>query len=328
MKQTLAAINTAGRQPPTPEDALQHLAISLYGKSAQIRLALACLLAKGHLLIEDVPGVGKTTLAQSLASLFGLDWKRVQFTSDLLPADIVGVSIFNSDLHDFQFKPGPVFTSILLADEINRAPPRAQSALLEAMEERQVTVDGKTHALPDPFFVIATQNAADQLGAFVLPDSQLDRFLVGLSIGYPDPESERQLLRHGDTRHTSQTASAGHDQAANKAGSSPCNPALLQHWIQQASRVTVSEKLLDYAQALILETRQTATQRGTPGLSPRSGLALLNLARAWAFLDNQKAVLPEHLQAIFPAVAGHRLTGSVASGDSIARQILDNVAIP
>lgn len=292
-------------------DVLAQLESILMGKHEQTTLALACLLARGHLLIEDVPGVGKTTLARALGATLGMDWTRVQFTSDLLPADVVGVSIFNSSEHRFEFKPGPVFTAILLADEINRAPPKAQSALLEAMEERQVTVDGITHALDDEFFVIATQNPTDQLGAFPLPESQLDRFLVGIEIGYPDTATERALLEHGDKR-------ADVIQLEALLG-----PRELLRWRTQCEAIHISAPVFDYIQALLSATRKSGS-----GLSPRAGLSLVRLCRAYAFIQRREHVLPEDIRAVFPALAGHRLTGHVGSGQQRALEILEQVAMP
>jgi len=290
---------------------LDQLERVLLGKSEQVALSLACLLARGHLLIEDIPGVGKTTLAQAMGASLGLPWSRIQFTSDLLPADIVGVSIFDTVNSRFEFRHGPVFTSVLLADEINRAPPKAQSALLEAMEERQVSVDGTSYPLSDDFFVIATQNPADQLGAYPLPESQLDRFLVGIEIGYPDPASERALLEHGDRR-------------AHIAELEPCaNPQMLAHWMAKADAVHVAAPVLDYVQALLLATRE-----GDVGLSPRAGLALLRLSRAFALLNGRGHVLPDDVHDIFPALAGHRLTGRVSTGRHAAEAILDRVVMP
>lgn len=292
-------------------DVLGQLERILMGKREQTTLALACLLARGHLLIEDVPGVGKTTLAHALGATLGLPWTRVQFTSDLLPADVVGVSIFNSTENRFEFKPGPVFTSILLADEINRAPPKAQSALLEAMEERQVTVDGVTHALDEEFFVIATQNPTDQLGAFPLPESQLDRFLVGIEIGYPDPATERALLEQGDRR----------------AGVTKLNallsPRELRRFRQLCDDVHLSSPVLDYIQALLLATRNAGA-----GLSPRAGLSLVRLCKSYAFIQRREHVLPDDVKAVFPALAGHRLTGHVGSGQQHARDLLEQVVMP
>lgn len=292
-------------------EVLEQLERVLLGKRKQTTLAFACMLARGHLLIEDVPGVGKTTLAHALGATLGLPWTRVQFTSDLLPADVVGVSIFNANEQRFDFKPGPIFTSILLADEINRAPPKAQSALLEAMEERQVTVDGTTHKLNDDFFVIATQNPSDQLGAFPLPESQLDRFLVGIEIGYPSAAAERTLLERGNTR------------AMATDLSSLLSSRELRVWIKQCEAVHVSAPVLDYIQALLLATREAGT-----GLSPRAGLSLVRLCKAFAFIEARDHVLPEDVRNVFPPLAGHRLTGRVSSGHARAKEILDRVKMP
>ena len=263
------------------------------GKQPQIRLALACLLARGHLLIEDLPGVGKTTLAHALSMSLGLAFKRVQFTNDLLPADITGVSVFERENSRFVFHPGPVFSQVLLADEINRASPKTQSALLEAMEERQVSVDGEPRLLPDPFFVIATQNPQDQIGTFELPESQLDRFLMCIELGYPDPKSERALLEGRDRRDLLQTLP-------------PCMSAAELVELQQAVRqVQTAPALLDYLQNLLIFSRRSP--QFSEGLSPRAGLGLLQAARAWALLDGRNHVLPDDLQAVLTAVAGHRL---------------------
>lgn len=263
------------------------------GKHAQIRLSLACVLARGHLLVEDVPGVGKTTLAHALSISLGLDFKRVQFTNDLLPADIVGVNVFDRNASSFVFHPGPVFSQVLLADEINRASPKTQSALLEAMAEHQVSVDGKALDLPSPFFVIATQNPQDQIGTFPLPESQLDRFLMCIELGYPDPKSERALL-------------AGADRREALAALQPrISLDDLRAAIQKVRNVKTSEALLDYVQSLLTHSRQSTAF--AEGLSPRSGLALMQAARAWAMLDGRDHVLPDDVQAVLPAVAGHRL---------------------
>ena len=283
----------------------------LLGKRRQVELAVACLLARGHLLIEDVPGVGKTTLAQALGATLGLPWTRIQFTSDLLPTDVTGVSIYDAGRAEFEFRPGPVFTSVLLADEINRAPPKAQSALLEAMEERQVSVDGRTHDLPEDFFVIATQNPTDQLGAYPLPESQLDRFMVGIEIGYPDVRTERELLEHGDRR----AGIAGMQAVAN--------PLQLHQWMADAETVHVSPTVFDYLQALLSATRESGA-----GLSPRAGLALVRLCRAHALLMQRDHVIPEDVLTVFPALAGHRLTGQVKSGRQAAEAILARVDTP
>lgn len=288
----------------------------ILGKSTQVRLCLACLLARGHLLIEDVPGVGKTTLAQALARVLGLEWTRLQFTSDLLPADIVGVSIFDRTTQKFQFRRGPVFTQLLLADEVNRASPKAQSALLEAMEERQVSVEGVSYGLPEPFFVVATQNPHEQLGTYRLPESQLDRFLMRVSLGYPDPTSERRVLMQGERRDRLNET---------HAVLSPADVKALQ---LEARQVFVSDSLLDYLQALVARTRAELSL----GLSPRAAQGLLYAAQAWALIHEEEAVMPEHVQAVFPAVAGHRLEPrdgeGATSGSEFAGALLKAVPIP
>jgi MoxR-like ATPase len=291
----------------------------ILGKATQIRLAIACLLARGHLLIEDVPGVGKTTLAHAIATSLGLKFQRVQFTSDLLPADILGVSVYNRDSGRFEFHPGPVFTNVVLADEVNRATPRAQSALLEAMEENQVTTEGETRALPQPFFVIATQNPSHQIGTFPLPESQLDRFLLRIELGYPDQQAERALLNGADRR-----ALLGNLRPVI----TPEDLAQLQGEVQQ---VHAAPALLDYLQALISHTRQAPDF--AHGLSPRAGLALLHGARAWAYMDGRKLVLPEDVQAVLPAIVAHRLIpagGEAGSNNGLrlAEQLLQQVAVP
>ncbi|MDP1772592.1 MAG: MoxR family ATPase [Methylobacter sp.] len=285
----------------------------ILGKPRQIRLALCCLLARGHLLIEDIPGVGKTTLAHTLAKLLGLHYQRIQFTSDILPADIIGSCVFDAKNHAFTFHPGPVFNQMVLADEINRATPKAQSALLEAMEEHQVTVEGKTYPLPQPFFVIATQNPSHQIGTFPLPESQLDRFLMRIELGYPDQQAERQLLT-GQSRHS-------------LCESLPVQlpPEQLQRIQQAVTQVHVSNALLDYCQGIINFTRESSEYHC--GLSPRAGLALLTAAKAWAFMDRRDAVIPEDLQAVLAAVAGHRLRAGNAQSEAIVAPILANVAV-
>ncbi len=265
----------------------------ILGKEAELKLAVSCLIARGHLLIEDVPGVGKTTLAHMLARLIGLQFQRIQFTSDLLPADIVGVSVFDRDSSSFRFHPGPVFAQLILADEVNRATPKTQSALLEAMEERQVTADGHTLALPEPFFVIATQNPANQIGTFPLPESQLDRFLMRIRLGYPDRAAERALLMGEDRRDLLERQRP------------VITPADLLELQRAAQRITVADRLIDYLHALLAATRQSA--EFTAGLSPRAGLALLGAARAHALIEGRDHVLPEDVQRVFPHVAGHRL---------------------
>jgi len=297
---------------------MQELGRVVVGKPTPLKLALACLLARGHLLIEDIPGVGKSTLAQALAGTLGIKYARIQFTSDLLPADVVGVSIFDPAAHAFRFHAGPIFHSIVLADEINRAPPKTQSALLEAMEERQVSVDGETRPLPEPFFVIATQNPAEQIGAFPLPESQLDRFLMAIELGYPDPAAERELLVSGDRRRRIPEIS-------------PCSDAAtLAAWQREAEGVHVAPALLDYVQALLAASRGTsgAAPRLQRGLSPRAGLLLVAASRAWALLAGRPMVLPEDVQAVFPSVAAHRLAGSARAGGPQAQALLHAVPLP
>ncbi|WP_414691716.1 AAA family ATPase [Novimethylophilus sp.] len=284
----------------------------ILGKEPQIRLALACILARGHLLIEDLPGMGKTTLAHTLARTLGLEFRRVQFTSDLLPADILGVSVYDRNDASFKFHPGPVFTNVLLADEINRATPKTQSALLEVMEERQMTMEGETRKLPEPFFVIATQNPATHIGTFPLPESQLDRFLMRIELGYPDARSERSLLSSGSKR----------DSVENIT---PCIDAAGLIRLQQAvGRIRVADPLLDYLQN-ILEHSRRAPQFET-GLSPRAGLALKQCAQAWAMMDGRDYAIPEDVQAVLPGVADHRLRG--AHGASPANALLEAVLVP
>jgi MoxR-like ATPase len=280
-------------KPSTITEVIAAASQIVLGKETQIRLALACLLARGHLLIEDLPGVGKTTLAHTLARLLGLQFSRIQFTSDMLPADVIGISIFDRERNDFRFLPGALFSQVLLADEINRATPKTQSALLEAMEERQVTTEGETRPLPDPFFVIATQNPSNQIGTFPLPESQLDRFLMRIDLGYPDRNAERALLQSGGRKEQLPTLTACF---------SPDQLAPLQ---RQAAAVHVSPALFDYLQTLIETTRNSP--KFIHGLSPRAALALLAAARAWAFIDGRTMVLPEDVQAVLPSVACHRL---------------------
>ena len=289
----------------------------LLGKEQQVRLALTCLVARGHLLIEDLPGVGKTTLAHTLAQVMGLDFQRIQFTSDLLPADVLGVAIYNQSRGAFEFHKGPVFTNCVLADEVNRATPKTQSALLEAMEEHQVSVEGETHELPKPFFVIATQNPEHHIGTYALPESQLDRFLMRIHIGFPGKEAERALLSGEDRRQMIESIT-------------PVTDAGKLLTIQrQATLVHVSDALLDYVQAILAFTRETA--HFSVGLSPRGGLGLVNAARAMALIDGQDFVLPEHIKEVLPAVVDHRLEliGD-AQGQSAGKPselIMESVAI-
>jgi MoxR-like ATPase len=265
----------------------------IVGKDLQVRQALTCLLAGGHLLVEDVPGVGKTTLAHALAISLGLRFNRVQFTSDLLPADVNGISIYEREKNGFVFHPGPIFTQVLLADEINRATPKTQSGLLEAMEERQVSADGVTRALPEPFFVIATQNPTHQIGTFPLPESQLDRFLMCLSLGYPDAAAERALLMGEDRR------------CMLKSLQPAMTPAELAQAQQGLRAIHAAPSLIDYVQALAAASRQNGAF--AEGLSPRAAIALLQAARAWAALEGRDHVLPEDVQAVLVPVCAHRL---------------------
>ena len=298
---------------PKIESILAQLNRVILGKDEQIRLCLTCLLARGHLLIEDIPGVGKTTLAHALAKTLGLSFQRVQFTSDLLPADVLGVSIFDRETGKFRFQRGPIFSQLVLADEINRASPKAQSALLEAMEEHQVTLDGQTMALPEPFFVIATQNPQDQIGTFPLPESQLDRFLMRVHLGYPSAAAERELLSGLDRRdlvHTLETVAS----------------ADTLHELQQAvQEVHVAPALLDYVQALVAHTRRAPGVNA--GLSPRAAIGLLRAARAWALIAGRHAVIPEHVQAVFASVVEHRVRQRGNDAVAVTR-LLEAVPVP
>ena len=289
----------------------------LLGKDYQVRLAFCCLLARGHLLIEDVPGVGKTTLAHAMARVIGSDYQRIQFTSDLLPADILGVSIYKRDRDVFEFHPGPIFAQVILADEVNRATPKTQSALLEGMAEHQVTIENQTHDLPRPFFVMATQNPLDLVGTYPLPDSQLDRFLMSFALGYPDPQAERELLVSEDrSRMLEQTHGL----------LTPGDILALQ---QDCESVHASDALLDYLQALVNETRDERWFE--TGLSPRAGLALLNASKAHAYMENRDHVTPEDVKSIFPSLARHRLAPTSGFSQSPEEQIgelLDQVPIP
>jgi MoxR-like ATPase len=296
---------------------LSQLNTVIVGKPQQVSDCVACLLAGGHLLIEDVPGVGKTTLAHALARSFGLQFSRVQFTADLMPSDLVGVSIYERGREDFVFHPGPVFAQVLLADEINRASPKTQSALLEAMEEKQVTVEGETRALPEPFFVIATQNPQDQLGTYALPESQLDRFHMRLSIGYPDRAAERELLRGQDRRDMLERL---------PPALSPADLASLQHTVSQ---VHTAEPVLEYLQDIVAATR--SGRWFAQGLSPRAALAVVRSAKAQAYLSGRDYVAPDDIAAILPQTAAHRLTPVRDAGRGPVEQVramLDAVPLP
>ncbi len=300
------------------DNAIRGINQVILGKDREVRLAVACLLARGHLLIEDMPGVGKTTLAHALARILGLSYQRVQFTSDLLPADVIGVSIYDRGAGRFEFHKGPVFAQLVLADEVNRATPKAQSALLEAMEENQVTVDGVSHPLPEPFFVVATQNPSYQVGTFPLPESQLDRFLMRIELGYPAAEQERALLRGRDRRDILADVPAAIDAETL---------TVLQ---RRVAEVHASDALLDYIQALARASRNGTQFQG--GLSTRAALSLLRAAQAWALLHRHAGVLPEDLQAVLPAVVGHRLrardTTDRRGPAELANALLEAVPIP
>lgn len=299
------------------KDAVETVNRIIMGKEQQVKLAFSCLLARGHLLIEDLPGVGKTTLAHALATVIGVRYQRIQFTSDLLPADILGVSIYRRDQEKFEFHPGPIFAELVLADEINRATPKSQSALLEAMAEGQVTIEGETHTLPRPFFVIATQNPLDLVGTFPLPDSQLDRFLLSISLGFPEPEVERELL-------------TAQDRASMLNETQPSvSPADVLQLSDDCQNIYVSEALLDYVQALLAETRNSRWFE--TGLSPRAGIALLQCGKAYAFLEGRNFAIPEDIKAVFPGLARHRMTVPHGMENSVEEQItglLNQVAIP
>ena len=301
---------------PAIQPALDTLNQIILGKQVQLQLATACLLARGHLLIEDIPGVGKTTLALALAKVLGLKFQRVQFTSDLLPADILGVSIYEPQNGGFRFHPGPIFSQLVLADEVNRASPKTQSALLEAMEERQVTAEGETRLLPEPFFVIATQNPAHQIGTFPLPESQLDRFLMRVSLGYPSAQAEKALLLERERRDLLPEIATA------------LQPSELIALQEQVKQIRTTPALIDYILALVRHTREHAGLR--QGLSPRAALALKRAAQAWALIAGRSGVIPEDVQAVFPAVCNHRLIAASEreGGAPNATDILARVAIP
>lgn len=298
--------------------AIESISQIILGKENAIKLAIACLIARGHLLIEDTPGVGKTTLSHTLAKALGLNYQRIQFTSDLLPADILGVSVYNRDSSKFDFHQGPVFTNVILADEINRATPRTQSALLEAMAEYQVTIEGETRNLPEPFFVIATQNPTNQVGTFPLPESQLDRFLMCIELGYPNNNAERELLKGRNRKDLLEDIQA---------------TLSIDELIQiqkQLEHIHVSDALLDYLQSLLDFSRTSGDY--VSGLSPRAGIAVLNAAKAWALINSHQHVLPEDIQAVLPSVIGHRLSFVYEVTDKQAlhpaQHLIQNVPIP
>lgn len=293
------------------KDALDALDSVLLGKPEQVRLSVACVLAKGHLLVEDVPGVGKTTLVRSLARVLGLATQRIQFTNDLLPADILGTSIYDANAQNFKFHPGPIFTHVLIADELNRGTPRTQSAFLQAMEERKVSLDGNTRDLPAPFFVVATQNPREQIGTYPLPESQLDRFLVRMHLGFPSPEHEFNLLRHA--RVSVEEVPVHLDQAQ------------VLELQEKAAATHCSDAVVRYVQRLLVQSR--GLRADFSGLSPRSGLALIAMAKAWAFLNARDFVLPDDVQSVAPWVINHRLRLPTAVAFTQARDFVAGVPV-
>lgn len=292
---------------------IDDLSTVIFGKQQQIKLALTCLFSEGHLLIEDLPGMGKTTLSHALAAVLGLSYQRIQFTSDLLPADIIGTNIFNNKEHSFSFHKGPIFSQVVLADEINRAGPKTQSALLEAMEEQQVTVDGEKYPLPTPFFVIATQNPLYQAGTYPLPESQLDRFLMRISLGFPPKNAEKRLLLNNQKRDYSQLPQRINQQQLKQIQESIAN-------------ITLSAAVIDYIIELVTYTREV--QSLAASLSPRASMALAKSARAWAYIEGRDFVLPEDVQAVFSSVCQHRLGLHSESGKNQIADILKHVLVP
>jgi MoxR-like ATPase len=292
---------------------IDDLSTVIFGKQQQIKLALTCLFSEGHLLIEDLPGMGKTTLSHALAAVLGLSYQRIQFTSDLLPADIIGTNIFNNKEHSFSFHKGPIFSQVVLADEINRAGPKTQSALLEAMEEQQVTVDGEKYPLPTPFFVIATQNPLYQSGTYPLPESQLDRFLMRISLGFPPKNAEKRLLLNNQKRDYSQLPQRINQQQLKQIQESIAN-------------ITLSAAVIDYIIELVTYTREA--QSLAASLSPRASMALAKSARAWAYIEGRDFVLPEDVQAVFSSVCQHRLGLHSESGNNQIADILKHVLVP
>ncbi|WP_338365574.1 MoxR family ATPase [uncultured Pseudoalteromonas sp.] len=292
---------------------IDDLSSVIFGKKQQIKLALTCLFSEGHLLIEDLPGMGKTTLSHALAAVLGLSYQRIQFTSDLLPADILGTNVFNANEHTFTFHKGPIFSQVVLADEINRAGPKTQSALLEAMEEQQVTVDGKKYSLPHPFFVIATQNPLYQSGTYPLPESQLDRFLMRISLGFPPKEAEKQLILNIKPRDYSQLPQR-------------IDAKQLQQIQALINQVVISAPVVDYIIELVTYTRQNAAFSAS--LSPRASMALAKAAKSWAFIEGRDFVTPDDVKAVFASVCQHRLGLHNESGEAQVNEILKLVAVP
>ncbi len=292
---------------------IDDLSSVIFGKKQQIKLALTCLFSEGHLLIEDLPGMGKTTLSHALAAVLGLSYQRIQFTSDLLPADILGTNVFNANEHTFTFHKGPIFSQVVLADEINRAGPKTQSALLEAMEEQQVTVDGTKYTLPNPFFVIATQNPLYQSGTYPLPESQLDRFLMRISLGFPPKEAEKQLILNIRPRDYSQLPQR-------------IDAKQLQQIQTLINQIVISSPVIDYIIELVTHTRQSAAFAGS--LSPRASMALAKAAKSWAFIEGREFVTPDDVQAVFASVCQHRLGLHNESGEAQVNEILKTVAVP
>lgn len=292
---------------------IDDLSSVIFGKKQQIKLALTCLFSEGHLLIEDLPGMGKTTLSHALAAVLGLSYQRIQFTSDLLPADILGTNVFNANEHTFTFHKGPIFSQVVLADEINRAGPKTQSALLEAMEEQQITVDGTKYTLPNPFFVIATQNPLYQSGTYPLPESQLDRFLMRISLGFPPKEAEKQLILNIKPRDYSQLPQR-------------IDAKQLQQIQTLINQIVISSPVIDYIIELVTHTRQSAAFAGS--LSPRASMALAKAAKSWAFIEGREFVTPDDVQAVFASVCQHRLGLHNESGEAQVNEILKTVAVP
>ena len=283
----------------------------ILGKPDQVRLSLACILARGHLLVEDVPGVGKTTLVKALARVLGLESKRIQFTNDLLPADILGTAIFDNSTHSFRFHPGPVFTHILIADELNRGTPRTQSGFLQAMEERKITIEGITRELPNPFFVVATQNPREQIGTYPLPESQLDRFLMRIHMGFPSPQYEFELLK-------------GQRKAVEEVPEL-LNQAKVLSLQEEAAKVHCSDPVTKYVQRILVQSRNARSDFA--GLSPRSGLALLNVAKAWAYLDGRDFILPEDVQVTGPWVINHRMKFPTSSAFEKSKEFILSIPV-